>query len=60
MLSDADPEKAKRATEAMYAMKKLDIAALEKRARGRSTPPLAEPLGPAGRAPTRRAGLGAL
>jgi predicted 3-demethylubiquinone-9 3-methyltransferase (glyoxalase superfamily) len=30
MLDDADPEKAKRTTEALYAMKKLDIAALRK------------------------------
>jgi predicted 3-demethylubiquinone-9 3-methyltransferase (glyoxalase superfamily) len=30
MISDADPEKAKRATEAMMAMVKLDIAALQK------------------------------
>jgi predicted 3-demethylubiquinone-9 3-methyltransferase (glyoxalase superfamily) len=30
MLTDADPEKAKRTTEAMFAMKKLDIAALKK------------------------------
>ena len=30
MLDDADPEKAKRTAEALYAMKKLDIAALGK------------------------------
>jgi hypothetical protein len=30
MLGDADPEKAKRTTEAMFAMRKLDIATLEK------------------------------
>jgi predicted 3-demethylubiquinone-9 3-methyltransferase (glyoxalase superfamily) len=30
MLTDADPEKAKRTTEAMFAMKKLDIATLKK------------------------------
>jgi hypothetical protein len=30
MIGDADPEKAKRTTEAMFAMTKLDIAALEK------------------------------
>jgi hypothetical protein len=30
MLGDEDPEKAKRTTEAMLAMTKLDIAALEK------------------------------
>jgi predicted 3-demethylubiquinone-9 3-methyltransferase (glyoxalase superfamily) len=30
MLGDPDPEKAKRTTEAMFAMTKLDIAALEK------------------------------
>jgi predicted 3-demethylubiquinone-9 3-methyltransferase (glyoxalase superfamily) len=30
MLSDPDPKKAKRATEAMYKMKKLDIAAAKK------------------------------
>jgi predicted 3-demethylubiquinone-9 3-methyltransferase (glyoxalase superfamily) len=30
MVSDPDPEKARRATEAMLAMRKLDIAALEK------------------------------
>ena len=30
MIGDADPEKARRATEAMFAMTKFDIAALEK------------------------------
>jgi predicted 3-demethylubiquinone-9 3-methyltransferase (glyoxalase superfamily) len=30
MLGDPDPERAKRTTEAMFAMRKLDIAALEK------------------------------
>jgi predicted 3-demethylubiquinone-9 3-methyltransferase (glyoxalase superfamily) len=30
MIGDADAEKAKRTTEAMFAMTKLDIAALEK------------------------------
>ena len=30
LLTDPDPEKAKRATQAMFAMKKLDIAALQK------------------------------
>ena len=30
MITDSDPEKAKRATEAMFAMKKIDIAAIEK------------------------------
>jgi predicted 3-demethylubiquinone-9 3-methyltransferase (glyoxalase superfamily) len=30
MLGDADPEKARRTTEAMYAMSKLDIATLER------------------------------
>jgi predicted 3-demethylubiquinone-9 3-methyltransferase (glyoxalase superfamily) len=30
MISDPDPEKAKRATEAMLGMTKLDIAALQK------------------------------
>jgi len=30
MISDPDPEKAKRATEAMLAMTKFDIAALQK------------------------------
>ena len=30
LISDSDPEKAKRATEAMLSMKKLDIAAIEK------------------------------
>ena len=30
MLGDADPEKAKRTTEALLSMTKLDIAALEK------------------------------
>ena len=30
MLTDADPEKAKRTTEAMFGMSKLDIAALER------------------------------
>ena len=30
LLGDADPEKARRTTEAMYAMSKLDIAALER------------------------------
>jgi predicted 3-demethylubiquinone-9 3-methyltransferase (glyoxalase superfamily) len=30
LISDSDPEKAKRATEAMFSMKKLDIAAIEK------------------------------
>ncbi|HEV7627833.1 MAG TPA: VOC family protein [Streptomyces sp.] len=30
MISDSDPEKAKRATEAMFSMKKLDIAAVRK------------------------------
>jgi len=34
MLSDSDPEKAKRTTEAMFAMVKLDIAALESAYRG--------------------------
>jgi predicted 3-demethylubiquinone-9 3-methyltransferase (glyoxalase superfamily) len=34
MLSDADAEKAKRTAEAMYAMTKFDIAALEKAYRG--------------------------
>ena len=29
MLGDSDPEKARRTTEAMYAMTKLDIATLE-------------------------------
>ena len=30
MLGDANPEKARRTTEAMYAMSKLDIATLER------------------------------
>ena len=30
MVSDSDPEKAKRATEAMFSMRKIDIAAVEK------------------------------
>ena len=30
MLRDSDPEKAKRTTEAMFAMTKLDISALER------------------------------
>jgi hypothetical protein len=30
MLADPDPEKVKRATAAMYTMKKMDIAALER------------------------------
>ena len=34
MLTDPDPERVKRATEAMYQMRKLDIAALEKAAAG--------------------------
>ncbi len=34
MISDPDPEKAKRATEAMLAMTKFDIAALRRRTRG--------------------------
>ncbi|MFC5804096.1 VOC family protein [Streptomyces formicae] len=34
MVGDADPEKAKRATEAMLSMVKLDIAALEKAYKG--------------------------
>ena len=34
MISDPDPEKAKRATEAMLAMTKFDIAALRRRKRG--------------------------
>jgi predicted 3-demethylubiquinone-9 3-methyltransferase (glyoxalase superfamily) len=29
MISDPDPEKARRVTEAMFTMKKLDIAALQ-------------------------------
>ncbi|WP_035799775.1 VOC family protein [Kitasatospora mediocidica] len=35
MISDADPEKAKRATEAMMSMTKFDIAALQKAYEGR-------------------------
>jgi predicted 3-demethylubiquinone-9 3-methyltransferase (glyoxalase superfamily) len=34
LLGDADPERARRATEAMYAMRKLDIAALRAAADG--------------------------
>jgi predicted 3-demethylubiquinone-9 3-methyltransferase (glyoxalase superfamily) len=34
LLSDPDPERAKRATEAMLQMKKIDIAALERAAEG--------------------------
>ena len=30
LISDSDPEKARRATEAMFAMRKIDIAALQK------------------------------
>jgi predicted 3-demethylubiquinone-9 3-methyltransferase (glyoxalase superfamily) len=34
MISDSDPERAKRATEAMLSMKKLDIAAIERAHKG--------------------------
>jgi predicted 3-demethylubiquinone-9 3-methyltransferase (glyoxalase superfamily) len=37
MIGDPDPEKAKRTTEAMFAMTKLDIAALEKAHAGEHT-----------------------
>jgi predicted 3-demethylubiquinone-9 3-methyltransferase (glyoxalase superfamily) len=30
MVTDPDPEKARRATEAMYTMKKIDVAAIRK------------------------------
>jgi hypothetical protein len=38
MIGDPDPERAKRTTEAMYAMTKLDIAALQKAYAGEQAP----------------------